>query len=235
MTIKELKQQVYEANMALVKHNLVVLTWGNVSGIDRKKGLVVIKPSGVCYSKMKPSDMVVVSLKTGKVVEGKLKPSSDTPTHLELYRKFPNIGGVCHTHSNFATAWAQTGLDIPPLGTTHADTFNGWIPCVKKLSKQEVEHDYELNTGKAITRRFGHMEIDYEAIPGCLVQSHGVFTWGECACCAVKHAVILEAVAKLAYCTLQIKKPTAPIDNYLLKKHYNRKHGKCAYYGQKKK
>lgn len=234
MTIKELKEVVYKQNMELVKHNLVVLTWGNVSAIDRKKSLVVIKPSGVSYSKMKPSDMVVVSLKTGKVVEGKLKPSSDTPTHLELYRKFKNIGGVVHTHSTYATAWAQAGLDIPALGTTHADAFYGKVPCIKKLSKAEINGAYELNTAKAIIRTFKAKKINYVNVPGALSQSHGPFTWGKDAKEAVKNAITLEEVAKMAYLTLKIKK-TLPIDKYLANKHYQRKHGKNAYYGQKKK
>lgn len=233
-SIKKIKEMVYKQNMALVKHNLVVLTWGNVSAIDRKKGIVVIKPSGVSYKKMKPNDMVVVDLKTGQTIDSKYKPSSDTPTHLEIYRKFKNVGGIVHTHSTFATAWAQAGLDIPALGTTHADAFYGKVPCIKKLSKKEIAKDYELNTAKAIIKTFKAKKIDYEAVPGALLQSHGPFTWGANASEAVKNAITLEEIAKMAYLTLKIKK-TSPIDKYLADKHYFRKHGKNAYYGQKKK
>ena len=231
MELNKLKQLVYEANLALVKHNLVVLTWGNVSAIDREKGLVVIKPSGVDYKKLKPSDMVVVSLKTGKVVQGKLNPSSDTPTHLELYRKWKDIGAVVHTHSTYATAWAQAGLDIPALGTTHADTFYGPIPCAKKLSKKELQQ-YELNTGKAIVKTFAKRKIDHNAVPAIILQSHGPFAWGKDAKAAVTNAVVLEECAKMAYITKKTNN-VGPIDKYLADKHYKRKHGKNAYYGQK--
>jgi len=234
MTIKELKKIVYEANMDLVKHELVILTWGNVSAIDREKGLVVIKPSGVEYSKMKPEDMVVVDLETGKVVEGKLNPSSDTPTHLELYRKFPKIGSVIHTHSTFATSWAQAGKSIPCFGTTHADAFYGSIPCAPKLTAKEIKDDYELNTGKAIVKLFKSKKLDYVAVPGVILQSHGPFVWGKDVKEAVKNAVTLEEVAKMAYIAQHINPQLNPVDKYLLDKHYNRKHGKNAYYGQKK-
>ncbi|MCQ2752958.1 MAG: L-ribulose-5-phosphate 4-epimerase [Bacilli bacterium] len=231
MDLKKLKEIVYQENLNLVKHDLVVLTWGNVSAVDRAKGVMVIKPSGVSYEKMKATDMVVVSLKTGKTINSHYRPSSDTPTHLELYRKFPHIGGIVHTHSPFATAFAQAGLDIVPLGTTHADTFYGAIPCIKKLSKQAIQKDYELNTGKAIVNAF--KKLDYEAMPAALLQSHGPFAWGQDAHEAVKNAVTLEAVAKMAFITLRLNPKTPKIDQYLSDKHYQRKHGKNAYYGQK--
>lgn len=234
MTIKELKKQVFLANMALVKNNLVVLTWGNVSAIDRQKGLVVIKPSGVSYETMKEQDMVVVDLNTGKVVEGNLNPSSDTPTHLELYKQFKDIGSVVHTHSTFATSWAQAGKDIPAYGTTHADAFYGSVPCANKLSKSEIESNYELNTGKAIVKLFNNKKIDHNAVPAVILQSHGPFTWGKNPKDAVKNAITLEEVAKMAYLTININPSVKPIDKYLADKHYNRKHGKNAYYGQKK-
>jgi len=233
MNIKQLKKIVYEANMELVKNNLVVLTWGNVSCIDRSKGLVVIKPSGVEYNKMKADDMVVVSLKDGSVVQGKYKPSSDTPTHLELYRNFKDIGCVVHTHSTYATAWAQAGLDIPALGTTHADAFYGDVPCAKKLSKKEIEEAYEANTGKAIVKELAKRKLSAVSMPAIILQSHGPFTWGKDPIEAVKNAITLEEVAKMAYLTKKIDKNTHPIDKYLADKHYNRKHGKNAYYGQK--
>jgi len=235
MTIKELKKIVYDANMDLVKHDLVVLTWGNVSAIDREKGLVVIKPSGVDYAKMQVEDMVVVSLKTGKVVEGKLNPSSDTPTHLELYRQFKDIGSVIHTHSTFATAFAQAGKEIPCYGTTHADAFYGSVPCAPKLSAKEIKENYELNTGKAIVKLFKNKKLDYKAIPAVILQSHGPFIWGKSVKEAVKNAVTLEEVAKMAYLSKHINTKLNPVDKYLMDKHYNRKHGKNAYYGQKKK
>lgn len=233
MKINELKEIVYKQNLALVKHKLVILTWGNVSGIDRQKGLVVIKPSGVDYSKMKASDMVVVSLKTGKVVQGNKRPSSDTPTHLELYRNFPKIGGIVHTHSTYATAWAQAGMDIPAFGTTHADCFYGNIPCAKKLSKQEINSNYELNTGKAIVREFKKRKLNYFHVPGIILQSHGPFAWGKDPKEAVNNAITLEACAHMAYLTKALKKNVAKIDKYLADKHHERKHGKNAYYGQK--
>lgn len=233
MDLKVLKKLVYEENMNLVKNDLVILTWGNVSMVDRDKNILVIKPSGVNYETMKPEDMVVVSLKTGKTINSKYRPSSDTPTHLYLYNKFKNIGGIVHTHSFFATSFAQAGMDIPPLGTTHADTFYGPVPCAKKLSKIEIEKDYELNTGKAIVKTFTNRKIDYVATPAVILQSHGPFTWGVDAHEAVKNAITLEAVAKLAYLTKTLNKNVKNIDTYLSDKHYKRKHGKNAYYGQK--
>ena len=228
--LKELKEKVLQANLNLVRHGLVVLTWGNVSGIDREKGLMVIKPSGVDYEKMKASDMVVIDM-NGKKVEGKLKPSSDTPTHLVLYKKFPKIGGIVHTHSEWATSWAQSGKPIPAFGTTHADNFYGEIPCTRKLTKEEIESDYEKNTGKVIVEHF--QSLDYQSIPGVLVNGHAPFTWGSDPADAVKNAVVLEEVAKMAFRTKVLGK-TEPVDDYLLDKHYLRKHGKNAYYGQKK-
>lgn len=233
MELSKLKELVYQANLELVKNNLVVLTWGNVSMVDRQKGVMVIKPSGVDYATMKASDMVVVSLKDGKTLNSRYKPSSDTPTHLELYRRFIKIGGIVHTHSTFATAFAQAGKDIVALGTTHADTFYGDIPCAKKLTKQEIEKDYELNTGKAIVKTFKTRHIDYQAMPAVILESHGPFAWGKDAHEAVKNAITLEEVAKMAYLTLSINPKVKKIDKYLSDKHYLRKHGRNAYYGQK--
>lgn len=228
--LEELKKRVCEQNLALVKHGLVVLTWGNVSAIDREKGLVIIKPSGVSYADMTADDMVVVDM-SGKAVEGKYRPSSDTPTHLYLYKAFPEIGGVVHTHSAYATAWAQAGRNIPPYGTTHADAFYGAVPCARALTETEVENDYELNTGKVIAETFANK--DYCAIPAVLVKNHGPFTWGGSPEKAVENAVTLEAVAKMATETERINAKACEVDKYLLDKHYFRKHGKNAYYGQK--
>ncbi|MBP5675929.1 MAG: L-ribulose-5-phosphate 4-epimerase [Bacteroidales bacterium] len=237
--LEKLKEQVCRANLDLVKHGLVLFTWGNVSAIDRESGLVVIKPSGVSYDTMKPEDMVVVDL-AGKVVEGSLKPSSDTPTHLVLYKAFPEIGGIVHTHSTFATAWAQAGLDIPCIGTTHADYFLGSIPCTRSMKKAEVQGEYETETGNVIVERFKGMDpID---TPAVLVRNHGPFTWGMDPDNAVHNAVVLEEVAKMAFasCTIHLStldivnhKPT--MNRHLIEKHYSRKHGPDAYYGQKKK
>jgi len=227
--LEKLKEQVFEANLDLVKLGLVVFTWGNVSAIDREKGLVVIKPSGVSYEDMKADDMVVVDL-DGNVVEGNLKPSSDTPTHLVLYKAFKNIGGVVHTHSSWATSWAQAGKSIPALGTTHADYFYGPVPCTRKLTAEEVEKAYEVETGNVIVETFA--EINADAVPGVIVNIHGPFSWGKDANNAVHNAKVLEEVAKMAFNTLQLN-PAAEIDRFLLDKHYLRKHGKDAYYGQK--
>lgn len=226
--LKKLKKEVYKANLDLVKHGLVIFTWGNVSAIDREKGLVVIKPSGVSYDDMTDDDMVVVDL-DGKVVEGAYKPSSDTATHLVLYKHFLDIGAVVHTHSEWATIWAQAGQAVPALGTTHADYFYGEIPCTRKLTKDEIESSYELETGNVIVEKF--QKLDPNAIPGVLVHNHGPFAWGKDAHDAVHNAVVMEAVSKMAYYTLKIKE-VAPIDQHLLDKHYLRKHGKDAYYGQ---
>lgn len=230
--LEELKRKVFEANLELVKQGLVIYTWGNVSGIDRKKSLVVIKPSGVDYDKMSPDDMVVVDLHTGKVVEGKYNPSSDTPTHLELYRKYPQIGGIAHTHSLNAVAFAQAGLDIPALGTTHADYFYGDIPCTRELTKEEVEGNYESNTGKVIIETFADRNLDVLAIPGVIIKNHGPFTFGESPAKSVFHSVVLERIAEMNIKTIILNKD-ASLKQYVLDKHYQRKHGPNAYYGQK--
>ena len=229
--LKDLKQKVLKANLDLVKYGLVTLTWGNVSGINRKKGLVVIKPSGVDYNKMKSEDMVVIDL-TGKVVEGKLKPSSDTPTHIELYKSFKNIGGISHTHSEFATIFAQACKEIQCLGTTHADNFNGTVPLTRFLTEEEVKDNYELNTGKIIVERFKNLDAD--TLPGVLVSGHAPFTWGKNPDDAVKNSLVLERVAKMAYISLQINPDLSSLPEYILEKHHLRKHGKNAYYGQTK-
>ncbi len=224
-----LKEKVCEANLELVKHGLVIFTWGNVSAIDRATGLVVIKPSGVSYDNMKPSDMVVVDL-DGKVVEGTLRPSSDTPTHVVLYRAFPEIGGVVHTHSTYATAWAQAGLDIPNIGTTHADYFHHDIPCTADMTEAEVKGNYEWETGNVIVKRFEGMNPN--DTPGVLVKNHGPFTWGKDAAEAVHNAVVLEQVAKMAFIAKSVN-PGLTMNPLLIEKHYSRKHGPGAYYGQK--
>ncbi len=227
--LKELKEEVFHANLELVKHGLVIFTWGNVSGIDRNKELIAIKPSGVSYEELRPDDIVIVDLE-GKVIEGKLKPSSDTPTHLVLYNNFNKIGGIVHTHSEWATSWAQAGMEIPALGTTHADYFYGDIPCTRKLSRKEIENNYEIETGNVIIEKF--KKLDPVAIPGVIVNGHGPFAWGKDPANAVYNAVVLEEVAKIAHHTMSLKKVDR-IDQYLLDKHYLRKHGKNAYYGQK--
>ena len=233
--LEELKEKVYRANMQLVEYGLVVLTWGNVSGIDREKGLFVIKPSGVPYSSMTADDMVVMDL-DGNKVEGELNPSSDTPTHLELYKNFENIDGVVHTHSSWACAWAQAGRDIPAYGTTHADFANGAIPCARGLTKEEVESAYEKNTGSVIVEEFSRRGITPEECPAVLVHRHGPFTWGSDPFKAVENALILDEVAKMAYRTevaaANGNDSNIGIEDYLLEKHYQRKHGKNAYYGQ---
>lgn len=230
--LEKLKNEVYEANMLLPKYNLVVFTWGNVSGIDREKGLIVIKPSGVEYDKLTPDDMVVVDLE-GKVVEGRYKPSSDTPTHIELYKAFPEIGGVTHTHSHWATSWAQAGKGVLPLGTTHADYFDGMIPCTRQMTKEEIESDYEKNTGSVIIETF--QKIDSSRMPAVLVYSHGPFTWGKNAVHSVENSVVLENVALMAFNTsvLMNSADAKPMQEDLLRKHFDRKHGANAYYGQK--
>ena len=229
--LEELKQSVYEANMLLPKYNLVTFTWGNVSGIDREAGLFVIKPSGVEYDALSPEDMVVVNL-SGEVVEGRYKPSSDTATHLELYKAFPKIGGVVHTHSPYATSWAQSGRDIPCYGTTHADYFYGPVPCLRCLNAEEIEEAYEENTGHLIVNEFARMGKDYEAVPAALCKNHGPFCWGKDAMEAVHGAVVLEEVAKMALRTEIINPKVEPAPQELQDKHYFRKHGANAYYGQ---
>lgn len=230
--LEELKQQVCQANLDLVSHGLVIFTWGNVSAIDRRQGLVVIKPSGVSYDAMKPEDMVVVDLQTGAVVEGHLNPSSDTPTHLVLYRAFSNIGGVVHTHSTYATAWAQAGRDIPNIGTTHADYFHDAIPCTADMRADQMA-DYEHETGVVITDRFSSAGINPIHTPAVLVKNHGPFAWGKDAAEAVYHAVVTEQVAKMAYVSLLIN-PETTMNPLLTEKHFSRKHGPNAYYGQRK-
>ena len=231
--LKKLKHAVYEANMELPHRGLVTYTWGNVSGIDRERGLVVIKPSGVSYDELTPDDLVVLDL-DGKVVDGKLNPSSDTKTHLELYKAFPEIGGIVHTHSPYAVGWAQAGRDIPASGTTHADYFYGPVPCCRSLTEQEVEEDYERNTGLVIVETFRQRELDPVHVPGAICRNHGPFTWGKDAAQAVYHAVVLEEVAKMAVYTTQIAPDAQPAPQYVLDKHFLRKHGPNAYYGQKK-
>ncbi|MCY1700752.1 L-ribulose-5-phosphate 4-epimerase [Lelliottia sp. SL45] len=228
--MQQLKQQVYDANRDLPRYGLVTFTWGNVSAIDRVRGRMVIKPSGVAYDVMQPEDMVVVDLE-GNVIEGKWNPSSDTATHLALYCRYPTLGGVVHTHSTHATAWAQAGLAIPALGTTHADYFFGDIPCTRALTEAEVQGEYELNTGKVIIETIGECEPLHT--PGIVVWQHGPFAWGKNAHEAVHNAVVLEEVAKMAWIARGINPQLQPIDRYLMNKHYLRKHGPHAYYGQK--
>ncbi|MDE6328511.1 MAG: L-ribulose-5-phosphate 4-epimerase [Duncaniella sp.] len=230
--LEELKEKVYKANIELVKHGLVIFTWGNVSGIDREKGLVVIKPSGVDYDDMKAEDMVVVDLASGEVVEGNLRPSSDTPTHLAIYRAFPEVGGVVHTHSTYATAWAQAGCDIPNIGTTQADYFHDAIPCTPDMTREEVMGDYELETGNVIVRRFDG--INPMHTPAVLVKNHGPFAWGKTPADAVHNAVVMEQVAKMAFIAYQVN-PNLTMNPLLIEKHFERKHGANAYYGQIKK
>ena len=230
--LEELKQKVFEANMLLPKYGLVTFTWGNVSGIDREKGLVVIKPSGVAYETMTADDMVVVDLE-GNVVEGHYRPSSDTPTHVVLYKRFPNIGGVVHTHSSWATSWAQAGRDIPCYGTTHADYIYGPVPCVRNLTGEEIDAGYEKNTGVLIADEFAARKIDYEAVPCVLCKNHGPFTWGKDPMEAVHNAVVLDVVAKMAARCEMINPQNQPAPQVLQDKHYYRKHGANAYYGQK--
>ncbi len=229
--LEELKDKVCRANLDLVRHGLVLFTWGNVSAIDRESGLVVIKPSGVSYDDMKPEDMVVVDL-DGNVVEGRLNPSSDTPTHVVLYKAFPQAGGVVHTHSTYATSWAQAGLDIPNIGTTHADYFHDAVPCTPDMTEAEVKGEYELETGNVIVRRFEGLNPVHT--PGVLVKNHGPFTWGKDADEAVYNAVVLEQVAKMASISFGIN-PALTMNPLLIEKHFSRKHGPGAYYGQIKK
>ncbi len=229
--LEELKKEIYKANMELPRYGLVTFTWGNVSGIDRESGLFVIKPSGVDYDKMTWEDMVVMDLE-GNKVEGNYKPSSDTPTHLELYKAFPEIGGVVHTHSSYATSWAQAGRSIPCYGTTHADYIYGEVPCVRCLTKEEIEEAYEVNTGLLIVSEFKRMNKDPMAVPAVLCKNHGPFAWGKDAMEAVHNAVVLEEVAKMAYRAETICPDVKPAPAELQDKHYFRKHGANAYYGQ---
>ncbi|ENB9204573.1 L-ribulose-5-phosphate 4-epimerase [Serratia nevei] len=230
--LTQLKQQVLEANLDLPRHKLVTFTWGNVSAVDRERGLVVIKPSGVEYEHMSAEDMVVVDLASGRTVEGAKKPSSDTATHLALYREFADIGGIVHTHSRHATIWAQAGLDIPAWGTTHADYFYGAIPCTRLMTQDEIEHDYELETGNVIIETFRRRDINPNAIPAVLVNAHGPFAWGKDAHNAVHNAVVLEEIAYMGIFSRQLTPGIHSMQRELLDKHYLRKHGQNAYYGQ---
>lgn len=227
--LSDMKQAVFDANMALVEHGLVILTWGNVSGLLREEGLVVIKPSGVPYAAMKPDDMVVVDL-DGAVVEGDLKPSSDTATHVLLYREFPNIGGVAHTHSTYAAAWAQAGRSIPVSGTTHADYFSGPVPCTRDMTKEEIDGAFEHETGAVIVETFKSINPDH--IPGVLVKNHAPFTWGASPAEAVRNSVVLEEVARMSAIAEGLN-PALTMNDHLTRKHFERKHGPNAYYGQK--
>lgn len=229
--MESLKKAVFEANMELFERKLIIYTWGNVSGIDREQGIVAIKPSGVAYEVLKPSDIVLVSLNDGQVVDGMLRPSSDTPTHLWLYRAFPQIGGITHTHSSYATSWAQAGRPIPCYGTTHADYFHGDIPCTRFLTSEEIERGYEAETGHVIEETFTGLNPMHT--PGVLVRGHGPFTWGKDAGESVYHAAVLEETARMALNTLLLSPCTAPIPQAVQNKHFERKHGKNAYYGQK--
>ena len=229
--LEELKRKVLKANLDLVKNGLVLYTWGNVSEMDRASGLLVIKPSGVSYDGMTAEDMVVVDL-SGKVVEGKWRPSSDTPTHIEFYKAFPDVNGVTHTHSTFATSWAQAGRDIPFYGTTHADYFYGDIPCARSLTQEEIEGEYEKNTGLVIVERFQKDNIKPLEVPGVLIKSHGVFAFGKDAAASVYNATVIEEVAKMAFITESVNPKVQRADRFMMDKHYLRKHGKNAYYGQ---
>lgn len=226
--LESLKEKVFRANLEIVQHGLVIFTWGNVSAIDRESNLIVIKPSGVSYDDMKAEHMVVVDLE-GNVVEGDLKPSSDTATHIELYKAFPNIGGIVHTHSTYATAWAQAGCDIPNIGTTHADYFSESIPCTRDMTQQEVEGEYEKETGTVIIEKFNEINPDFVA--GVIVKNHGPFSWGKDAHDAVHNAVVMEQVAKMAFIAYSVN-PDLTMNEHLIKKHFYRKHGPNAYYGQ---
>lgn len=228
--IEALKEAVCQANLDLVRTGLVIQTFGNVSGVDRERDALVIKPSGVGYQDLRPEHMVVVSLTSGEVLEGTLRPSSDTPTHRVLYRAWPGIGGIAHTHSPCATAWAQAGREIPPLGTTHADYFDGPVPCTRDLSPAEIRDDYEANTGESIVRRFAR--LDPLRLPGVLVLHHGPFAWGRTPADAVHHAEALEFIARLAFDTFLLNPRTPLMPDALLNKHFHRKHGPAAYYGQ---
>ncbi|MBB6479743.1 L-ribulose-5-phosphate 4-epimerase [Spirochaeta isovalerica] len=229
----ELKERVLEANLKLVKEGLVVLTWGNASEVDRERGVYAIKPSGVSYETMKSDDIVIVSLETGEVVEGSLRPSSDSPTHHVLYKAFPSLGGIVHTHSEKAVSWAQANREIPCMGTTHADTFYGSVPLTRRLTEKEINDAYEVNSGKVIVEHFTEKKLNPEHVPGVLLPFHGPFTWGKNGMDAVKNSIILEEVAKMAMNTLLIAGKSMEAPDYLKDKHFLRKHGPGAYYGQK--
>ncbi|PIF21904.1 L-ribulose-5-phosphate 4-epimerase [Candidatus Pantoea floridensis] len=230
--LEALKQQVLEANLDLPRYNLVTFTWGNVSAVDRERGLLVIKPSGVKYEDMRRDDMVVVELANGNIIEGKMRPSSDTATHRALYLAWPDVGGIVHTHSRHATIWAQAGREIIALGTTHADDFYGTIPCTRQMKREEIERDYEWNTGQVIIETFAQRGIHPNAVPAALVNSHGPFAWGKDAHAAVHSAVVLEEVAYMALHTARLQAELTPISQTLLDLHYLRKHGQNAWYGQ---
>lgn len=230
--LESLKQEVYEANLLLPKYGIVTFTWGNVSGIDRERGIFAIKPSGVPYETLRPEDIVLVDLETGKVAEGELNPSSDTPTHRVLYQEFPTLGAVVHTHSPWAVAFAEAGLPIEALGTTHADSFYGDVPVTDALTQEEIEGAYEENTGKVIVRTFSKLGLDPDAVPAVLVRQHGPFTWGPTPRKAVENAKVLDVVAEMNYHALQLTRADCRVPQYLLDKHYFRKHGAHAYYGQ---
>ncbi|MCK6206440.1 L-ribulose-5-phosphate 4-epimerase [Bacillus infantis] len=230
--LEKLKEEVYQANLDLPKYGLVKHTWGNASAIDRETGLFAIKPSGVDYETMKPSDMVILDL-NGNVVEGELRPSSDTATHAVLYKHYGEIGGIVHTHSTWATIWAQAGLDVPPMGTTHADTFYGSVPCARHLTQEEIDRGYEAETGKVIIETFQERGLDILAVPGVLLHGHGPFTWGKDAKAAVLNSVVLDEVAKMNLFTRELNHFAEALPQRILDKHYLRKHGKNAYYGQK--
>ena len=232
MAFDELKKRVYDANLALVEAGLVVLTWGNASGADLDRGVMAIKPSGVAYGKLTPKDIVVLSIESGEVVEGTARPSSDTPTHLHLYRSFVSVGGIVHTHSTYGTSFAQACRPIPCLGTTHADNFCGEIPVTRAMTPAEIETDYELNTGKVIVERFKHAGLDAADIPGVLIASHAPFAWGATPEKAVENAIVLEFTAQMAANSFLLNPEVAPISQALLDKHFLRKHGRHAYYGQ---
>ena len=233
--LEQLKADVYQANMALVQAGLVVLTWGNASGVDRERGVVAIKPSGVAYDALRPEDIVLVSLTTGEPLPGeRFRPSSDTPTHVCLYQRFPGIGGIAHTHSRYATSWAQACREIPCYGTTHADTFHGAVPLCRPLSPEEIDQAYEWNTGVAITEHFGSNSLDPLHVPGTLLPYHAPFAWGETPAKAVENAIIVEEVAALAWRTEALNPQAATAPQSIVEKHFLRKHGKDAYYGQLK-
>jgi L-ribulose-5-phosphate 4-epimerase len=233
MSYQQLKERVWRANQGLIEADLVILSWGNASGADRQAGVMAIKPSGVPYNKLRVDDIVVLSLKTGEMVEGKARPSSDTPTHLHLYRCFPSVGGVVHAHSAHATAFAQSGLEIPCLGTTHADTFYGSVPLTRNLTPEEIAGEYELNTGKVIEEAFRARNLNHDQVPAALVAGHGPFTWGPTTEKALENAIVLEKVAMMAINTYRVNPEAQAIPQALLDKHFLRKHGPGAYYGQK--
>lgn len=235
LLLPDLREKVWLANQALVRAGLVTLSFGNASGVDRESGVLVIKPSGVPYDVLRPEDLVVVSLEDGRVVEGSLRPSSDTPTHLLLYRRFPEVGGVVHTHSTAATAWAQAGRAIPPLGTTHADHFHGAVPVTRQMTPTEVEGEYESETGAVIVETLARLGLSAAEMPGALVASHGPFTWGKDAQDAADNATALEAVATMAIHTLNLNPAVTSAPDYLMERHFRRKHGPNAYYGQARK